>query len=142
MKRSLFVIMAVLALGVLVLTACGGGAEKAEATDVPVPAPYAGQTNPHSGDAQSAAAGKEVYDTYCTACHGPELKGDGPAGAALNPKPADLTDVAKNDPEDRIHWIISEGGPAAGMSDKMVAFKGTLSDDQIWQLVTYIKSKK
>jgi mono/diheme cytochrome c family protein len=141
MKRSLFGLLAVLILGVLVLSACGGSSPAA-ATDVPVPAPFAGQKNPHEGDAASAAAGKQVYDTYCAACHGPELKGDGPAGAALNPKPADLTEVAKNDPEDRIHWIISEGGAATGFSDKMVPFKGTLTDDQIWQVVTYIKSKQ
>jgi mono/diheme cytochrome c family protein len=31
--------------------------------------------------------GQEVYSEYCTSCHGNEGKGDGAAGAALNPPP-------------------------------------------------------
>lgn len=31
--------------------------------------------------------GKELFETTCSSCHGKEGKGDGPAGAALNPKP-------------------------------------------------------
>lgn len=33
------------------------------------------------------ATGKEVYSEYCTSCHGDNGKGDGAAGAALNPAP-------------------------------------------------------
>ncbi|MFQ5457732.1 MAG: c-type cytochrome [Myxococcota bacterium] len=38
-----------------------------------------------------AATGKQVFSTYCVACHGPSGAGDGPAAAALDPKPRDLT---------------------------------------------------
>ncbi|MFA6598240.1 MAG: cytochrome c [Ignavibacteriaceae bacterium] len=31
--------------------------------------------------------GKKLFETTCSSCHGIEGKGDGPAGAALNPKP-------------------------------------------------------
>jgi len=45
-------------------------------------------------DAQMTAAsnsGKKLYEDKCAICHGRNGKGDGPAGAALDPKPADFT---------------------------------------------------
>jgi mono/diheme cytochrome c family protein len=38
--------------------------------------------------------GKEMFATYCAACHGKDAKGDGPAATALKKKPADLTVLA------------------------------------------------
>lgn len=34
--------------------------------------------------------GKASYETNCAACHGEKGKGDGPAGAVLEPRPRDL----------------------------------------------------
>jgi len=48
------------------------------------PAPYVTPTN-----------GKQMFNTYCSPCHGVLGKGDGPAAPALNPRPADLTTFAK-----------------------------------------------
>ena len=42
-----------------------------------------------------ASDGPEMFRSYCAPCHGKAGKGDGPAAAALNPKPADLTLFAK-----------------------------------------------
>src|SRR5580765_855307 len=38
--------------------------------------------------------GKDLFTNYCAACHGTGAKGDGPAAAALNKKPADLTKIS------------------------------------------------
>lgn len=38
-----------------------------------------------------APTGAEDYATFCAACHGPSGKGDGPAAAGLERRPADLT---------------------------------------------------
>jgi mono/diheme cytochrome c family protein len=42
-------------------------------------------------NAELMARGKQVYSQTCIACHGPEGKGDGPAGQSLNPRPRDFT---------------------------------------------------
>jgi mono/diheme cytochrome c family protein len=42
-----------------------------------------------------ASDAKEMFTSYCAPCHGASGKGDGPAAAALTPKPADLTQFAK-----------------------------------------------
>jgi|MudIll2142460700_1097286.scaffolds.fasta_scaffold52723_2 mono/diheme cytochrome c family protein len=39
--------------------------------------------------------GKNVYQRYCGACHGPEGKGDGALKGFLTSKPTDLTQMAK-----------------------------------------------
>ena len=59
----------------------------------------------------STSSGKEMYLAYCTACHGAEGKGDGPASAALKSRPSDLTNLAKRNagkfPELRVFGAIN-----------------------------------
>jgi mono/diheme cytochrome c family protein len=40
-------------------------------------------------------SGAATFKEYCTSCHGPEAKGNGPAAAALKKAPADLTEIGK-----------------------------------------------
>lgn len=40
-------------------------------------------------------AGSATFNAYCTACHGSEGKGNGPAAKALTTAPSDLTQIAK-----------------------------------------------
>ncbi len=46
--------------------------------------------------ATSPASGKEMFLSYCAACHGKDAKGDGPAASALKQAPADLTMLTKS----------------------------------------------
>lgn len=41
------------------------------------------------------ANGADIFAKQCAACHGKQGKGNGPAAAALTPRPPDLTDSAK-----------------------------------------------
>ncbi len=125
---------AVLVLFAFVLTACGGG--EVAATPETIPAEFAGKTNPLG--AESATAGAEIYKTYCLACHGERGAGDGPAGAGLNPKPKDLVDLAATVGDDYLFWRIAKGKPGTSM----VGWQGTLDDEKIWQLVSFIRSLK
>ena len=58
----------------------------------------------------SPASGKEMFVSYCAACHGKDAKGDGPAAAALKAAPADLTVLAKLNggkyPSDKVTSIL------------------------------------
>ena len=42
----------------------------------------------------SPTSGKEMFQAYCTPCHGPNGKGNGPAATAMKVPPADLTRLA------------------------------------------------
>ncbi|MDZ7379145.1 MAG: c-type cytochrome, partial [candidate division KSB1 bacterium] len=47
--------------------------------------------NPLPYAAATVATGETLFRTHCTVCHGLDGRGDGPAAAGLNPRPADLT---------------------------------------------------
>ncbi len=68
-----------------------------------------------------AEAAKQIFSQRCAACHGVDGRGDGPAGAALNPKPRDYTDHAwqTSVSDERLRQVIAQGGPAVGKSPLM-----------------------
>ncbi len=78
------------------------------------------------------AKGAETFKAMCAACHGDSGKGDGPAAAALEPKPADFTDPkrAAAATDEYVFKMIKEGGAANGKSPLMVAWGPVLNDDQ------------
>ncbi|PKO18260.1 MAG: hypothetical protein CVU39_02140 [Chloroflexi bacterium HGW-Chloroflexi-10] len=141
MKRNKFIMLAVIIMSALVLSACGGGGGDTS-EEVTVPAPYSGMTNPFDGDSTAAAAGEEIYVTKCVSCHGETGKGDGPAGQALTPPAGDLTKIVSTIGDDYLFYRISEGGAMDPFNSSMPAQKSVLSEDEIWQVVTHIKSFK
>jgi len=65
------------------------------------------------------AKGKELYNNTCKACHGDNGTGDGPAGAALNPKPRNFHETTgwKNGRSiDQMYKTLQEGIPGSGMT--------------------------
>ena len=86
--------------------------------------------------------GKTIYTNSCASCHGPAGKGDGAAAAALTPKPANLTDKAAmsklNDAA--LTNVIAKGGSAVGKSPLMPPFNGQLKDQDIKDVIAYIRS--
>lgn len=98
------------------------------------PASAAKVKNPLAGNSSAEKAGKNLFDTYCTTCHGDNGKGDGPQAASLNVKPKNLTSKAVQEESDgALFWKISTG------KQPMIAWKYTLSKKQRWQLVDYIR---
>ncbi len=48
-----------------------------------------------AAEASPDAAGRQLYLRYCSACHGESGNGAGVVSGLMNPKPADLTQLAK-----------------------------------------------
>jgi mono/diheme cytochrome c family protein len=103
-----------------------------------------------AAQAGDAAAGKTTFDTLCTTCHGPAGKGDGPAGAALDPKPRDFsvgdfkydTDKdGKPGTDADLANIVKNGAGAYGGSPLMAPW-GHLSDADIQNVVAYVRTLK
>ena len=106
------------------------------------PEEFRGMTNPMQGSAESAAKGKAIFEADCASCHGQEARGDGLAGASLDPKPTDLASVQNGLSDGYLYWRISEGGAFAPFSSSMPAWRGLLSEDHIWKVITYLRSLK
>jgi mono/diheme cytochrome c family protein len=87
------------------------------------------------------AKGKEIFQTNCATCHGPEGKGNGPAAAALNPKPRNLSDAEYLSTLSHEHLVkvITEGGTSVGKSPMMAAWGGILSQNDILNVIAYIR---
>lgn len=81
--------------------------------------------------------GKTVFSQNCSMCHGPEGKGDGPAGQALNPKPRNLVEGPwkKGGGYIGIFTVVKEGLPGTSM-----AAYGHLKLMDRWALVQFINS--
>jgi mono/diheme cytochrome c family protein len=79
---------------------------------------------------------------YCSSCHGDKGRGDGAAGKALPVKPADHTDgnVMNSFSDEFLVTIISKGGAAVGKSSFMPAWGGVLKDNQLQDLLAYLRS--
>lgn len=138
-------------LAVLLLVACGGKAEAPEPVPAPLPEPTQSAPPPVPtltpeplpgghlrGD---AAEGAVIYGQFCVTCHGSSGKGDGPAAAGLNPKPADHTDAAYMGglSDEHLYRVIQKGGAAVGKSPLMAPWGGALNDAQIRDLVAYLR---
>lgn len=98
----------------------------------PVPGPatvVSSRPNPYQGDRGAMAEGRELFVRFnCSGCHG------GRAGGGMGPS---LRDV---------DWIYGQrdvqvfSSIAEGRAHGMPAWGATLTEDQVWKLVTYVES--
>lgn len=76
-----------------------------------------------------------VYKAKCAMCHGADGKGDTGIGKRVGLRSLQSPEVAKE--SDQLLFDITLNGKA-----KMPAYKGKLTDDQIKNLVKYMRSMK
>jgi mono/diheme cytochrome c family protein len=104
------------------------------AQDWKAPPTVVNRPNPVPANANTIALGQKLYVSNCMTCHGQSGKGDGPGGAALEKKPADLAArIRAGERDGELFWKITEG------RSPMVSWK-SLSETQRWELVNYIKT--
>ena len=136
MGRSLIVLNTLL-LGLVALSGCDAGH--------PVDDPRA---DPR--DSVKAELGAKVYAQHCAACHGAKLEGQAdwrrrlPNGRMPAP-PHDESGHTWHHPDQVLFGITKHGlvppyAPRDYPSD-MPAFGGKLTDDEIWAVLTFIKSR-
>jgi mono/diheme cytochrome c family protein len=98
--------------------------------------------NPMERTPASIKAGGAVYAKACANCHGPYGLANTKLAqgmAAYGARPSNLTDAEwiHGSTDGEIFAVIRDG---VGPDFHMPTFGGTLSDDEMWQLVVYIRS--
>ena len=92
---------------------------------------------PISAKERDTVSGREIYANTCIRCHG--IDGKGAMGIQLAPPPADLTsDSVQNRLDAWLFKRIHDGKPNTAMG----AWKYSLSDDEIWDVLAYIRTMK
>ena len=103
----------------------------------------AARADPRIETAASAdSSGATLYGRYCTGCHGPQGKGDGPNAISLPVPPAHHAskEAMSARPDDALYDTIAGGGAIMNRSPRMPAYGTTLSPPQIRALVRHIRS--
>ena len=115
-------------------------------------AAFAALLAPTSASAGDAEKGKVLYTTNCTSCHGETGEGDGPVAIAVPPPPprnfsvgdfkfdADEDGTVGTDAD--LKTVITKGAGAFDGNMMMAAWGGLLSDEDIDNLVAYIRTLK
>ncbi len=95
------------------------------------------KNNPYPPDEYSIARGKKSYKLECMRCHGKQGRGDGSSSDKIKIAVSDLTsEYVQNQTDGELFWKISEG------RKPMPLAKRTLTDDQRWDIINYIRTLK
>ena len=105
------------------------------------PAGLYASENPLSANRSNRKAGRELYeelsDPSCVVCHGAEGEGNGQLATQFDPPPRNFAcaQTIEGIPDGQLFWIIKNGSPGTAMPNF-----DYLSDEEIWQLVWYLRS--
>lgn len=87
--------------------------------------------------AQSAMTGQMQFRARCASCHGQDGRTATEIGVAMHPRASDLSSAEVQRWSDaELFWIIQNGIRLTGMP----GFGKSLSDEEIWPLVDYIRT--
>jgi mono/diheme cytochrome c family protein len=95
------------------------------------------EKNPLRSTSQEIADGKEAFSHYCGACHGLDGQNTGvPFAENMSPPVPSLASLdVQSYTDGQLKWVIDNGIWPSGMPGS----KGTLSDDEIWSIVVYLR---
>src|SRR5215467_10159003 len=95
-----------------------------------VPSREQQKTNPFHEQPQAIQAGRLLFDDHCAQCHGDNAQGK-------NKRPSLRSSRVQSASEGSLHWFLVNGNVRRGMPSW-----SKLPDQQLWQLVTYLRSLK
>ncbi|HET7212835.1 MAG TPA: c-type cytochrome [Terriglobia bacterium] len=105
--------------------------------DVVIPIEAKNLKNPVASTPGSIQKGSETYQQSCALCHSADGHADSALGTAMYPPAMDLTSPhVQHWTDAELFWIIQNGVSLTGMP----SWKSTLSVDQTWELVNFIKA--
>lgn len=127
----------------LVLSGCRvsqpGAVEKEMAKEVKHKITVGGKddVNPIPATEETIAGGREHFGHHCGICHGLDGEATGvPFAQKMAPPVPSLSSKDVQDYQDgQLKWIIENGINPSGMP----AWKGMLSDDEMWKIVDYLR---
>lgn len=95
------------------------------------------QRNPLAVSPQAIADGKDAFSHYCAACHGLDGQNTGVpfADRMAPPVPSLASREVQAYTDGQLKWVIDNGIWPSGMPGS----SGTLSNDEIWSIVVYIR---
>ncbi len=102
-----------------------------------VPANFKSMKNPVAKGDASNKAGKTLFDKNCASCHGKAGLGDGVKARALKTFPGDFSKADFQGQTDGEHFYKTKTGRG-----EMPKYEGKMSDDDIWNLVNYMRTFK
>jgi mono/diheme cytochrome c family protein len=102
-----------------------------------VPANIKSMKNPVAKGDASNKAGMALYTKNCASCHGKTGFGDGVKGRAIKTFPGDFSKAEYQDQSDGDHFFKTKTGKG-----DMPRYEGKLSDDDIWNIVNYMRTFK
>ena len=84
----------------------------------------------------------EQFTTFCAPCHGPAGEGNGPAAAVMDPKPRNFTDGKRMNArtDAQLINVIKNGSAAEKFSPQMIGYSSMLNDQEIKDIVAFIRS--
>lgn len=101
-----------------------------------IPSSASEARNPLAGRPEAREDGEDVFAAYCAVCHNDDGRGGGAIGPNLNPRVPDLTSARTQEMTDgEIYYVIEHGVRWTGMP----SWKRELSEEEMWQLVSYIR---
>ena len=102
-----------------------------------VPANFKSMKNPVAMSDASILAGQTLYNKTCAACHGKTGLGDGPKSKSLKTALSDFSKAEFQNQTDGEHFYKTKTGRG-----EMTKYEGKLSDDDIWNIVNYMRKFK
>jgi len=91
-------------------------------------------TNPVAADETNLVAGARLYSEHCTLCHGDPAYPKSALADSLNPPSPQFIDEPADMPDNHNFYIIQHGIRWTAMP----GWKNVLSEQQTWQLVTFL----